>query len=224
MPNKILIAIDGPAASGKSTTAKLLAEKLKIGYLDTGAMYRAITLKFLNEKVSLENLAEIQRVLDSTKISLNYSDKGLTVLLDEKDVSEAIRTPEINKAISKISNISEVRKKMVALQRQIGQNGSWVVDGRDIGTVVFTNADLKIFMVASPEVRAKRRLVDYKKKGISASFEEIVDEIRKRDEYDSTRENSPLKPAEDSILLDTSGLSLEEQVDFIYQKAKKIRK
>lgn len=224
MPNKILIAIDGPAASGKSTTAKFLAEKLKIGYLDTGAMYRAITLKFLNEKVSLENLAEIQRVLDSTKISLNYSDKGLTVLLDEKDVSEAIRTPEINKAISKISNISEVRKKMVALQRQIGQNGSWVVDGRDIGTVVFTNADLKIFMVASPEVRAKRRLVDYEKKGISASFEEIVDEIKKRDEYDSTRENSPLKPAEDSILLDTSDLSLEEQVDFIYQKAKKIRK
>ncbi len=222
MPNKILIAIDGPAASGKSTTAKVLAEKLKIGYLDTGAMYRAITLKFLNENVELEKLAEIQRVLGSTEISLNYSDKGLTVLLDEKDVSEAIRTPEINKTISRISNIPEVRKKMVALQRQIGQTGSWVVDGRDIGTVVFTNADLKIFMVASPEVRAKRRLKDYETKEISASFEEIVDEIKKRDEYDSTREHSPLKPAEDSILLDTSDLSLEEQVDFIYQKAMKI--
>lgn len=222
MPNKILIAIDGPAASGKSTTAKLLATKLKIGYLDTGAMYRAITLKFLEENVDLKNIAEIQRVLDSTKISLNYSEKGLTVLLDEKDVSEAIRTPEINKAISKISNIPEVRKKMVALQRQIGQTGSWVVDGRDIGTVVFTNADLKIFMVATPEVRAKRRLIDYEAKGISASFDEIVDEIKKRDEYDSNRKHSPLKPAEDSILLDTSDLSLEEQVDFIYQKTKKI--
>ncbi|KAA3599409.1 MAG: (d)CMP kinase [Calditrichaeota bacterium] len=218
----MLIAIDGPAASGKSTTAKLLATKLKIGYLDTGAMYRAITLKFLEENVDLKNIAEIQRVLDSTKISLNYSEKGLTVLLDEKDVSEAIRTPEINKAISKISNIPEVRKKMVALQRQIGQTGSWVVDGRDIGTVVFTNADLKIFMVATPEVRAKRRLIDYEAKGISASFDEIVDEIKKRDEYDSNRKHSPLKPAEDSILLDTSDLSLEEQVDFIYQKTKKI--
>lgn len=224
MPNKILIAIDGPAASGKSTTAKILAEKLKIGYLDTGAMYRAITLKFLTKNVELENHAEIQRLLDSTEISLNYSNQGLKVLLDKKDVSETIRTPEINKAISKISNIPEVRRKMVALQRHIGQTGSWVIDGRDIGTVVFTNADLKIFMFACAEVRAKRRLIEYEKKGISASFEKVVNEIRKRDEYDSTRQNSPLKPAEDSILLDTSELSLEEQVDFIYQKVKKIRK
>ncbi|MCC7431755.1 (d)CMP kinase [bacterium] len=218
MQKKILIAIDGPAASGKSTTAKLLAKKLNYSYLDTGAMYRAITLKFLEQKIDLENLKKWKKILETTEVFLDYSNGNLEVWLDKVNVTSKIRTPEINNSISEVASMAFVREKMVALQQEIGKNGGWVIDGRDIGTVVFPKAEVKIFMVASVEVRAKRRQKDYENSGLSIPFEQVVSEIKKRDEIDSNREVSPLKQAKDAIVFDTSDLSIEEQVEFLYKK------
>lgn len=221
MNQGIIIAIDGPAGSGKSTTARLVAQKLGYLYIDTGAMYRAVTLAWLNAKIELteENVAHI---LDTIKIELKQGQNQQIVLLNGIDVSDSIRQPEVTKYVSPISAMKNVRDFLVAQQREIGNYGGVVMDGRDIGTVVFPNAELKIFLIATPEERAKRRQKEQLEKGINQDFESILKSIIDRDNYDSTREISPLRKAEDAIELDTTNLSINEQCEFVVEKAKKI--
>jgi cytidylate kinase len=218
---KIIIAIDGPAGSGKSTTAREVANKLGYIYIDTGAMYRAAALAFkrMNLKFTDE---DFEKLMNTIKIELKQGDNGQRTYLNGEDVSDEIRTPEITKLVSPVSANKIVREKLVEIQRQLGADGGIVMDGRDIGTVVFPNADLKIFMVASPEARAKRRTLELRAKGIDADEEEIKRELIARDKYDSTREISPLRKADDAVEIDTSALTIEEQTDKVVQLAKKI--
>lgn len=215
---RIIIAIDGPAGSGKSTTAKLVAQELEYIYIDTGAMYRAVTLAWLREKKELTEIV-LNDLMNRISVSIEQSENGQRTMLNGEDVSEEIRTPEVNKYVSPISAVSCVREKMVEQQRSIGKKGGIVMDGRDIGTVVFPNAELKIFLVASIETRAKRRQLELKQKSIDFSVEEIKKQIIERDKYDSSRELSPLRKAGDAIEVDTSYLTIEEQVNIIVELA-----
>ena len=208
---KIKIAIDGPAASGKSTTAKLIAQKLNYLYIDTGAMYRALTLAIIKAKIKISNEEEIKELALKSTIELKQSDSELHTFLNGKNVSHEIRLPEINQIISKISAYPEIRKIMVEKQRILAQHGGIVMDGRDIGTVVLPDAEVKIYMEAKLSERAKRRFDELQSKGINSDLAEIEKEIANRDQLDSNREASPLKPAEDSIIIDTSYLTIEEQ-------------
>ncbi|NQT65015.1 MAG: (d)CMP kinase [FCB group bacterium] len=220
MNKRFVIAIDGPAASGKSTTAKQLAKKLKFIYIDTGAMYRASGLCTLLQNVSLNDEAALKKMLDEISIKIEYAEAGNRVYLNEKDVSERIREADITKLSSQIAVIRIVREKMVELQRKIGENGGVIMDGRDIGTVVFPNADFKFFMIADVKTRASRRWKEAKEKDEIISIGEIEEELIWRDKNDSNREISPLKQAADAIPVDTSKMSIEEQVQFIYNKIK----
>jgi cytidylate kinase len=217
---KLVIAIDGPAASGKSTTAKLVAARLGYLHIDTGAMYRAVTLKLLRNGLAGFYSKRIATVVNETQIELRHKNSTLHVYLDGEDVTETIRTPDVTAAVSSVSSIREVRDAMVHAQRRMGREGGVVLEGRDIGTVVFPDADLKIFMVAGMDARAMRRRRELLQQGVETSLEEIKEEIRLRDEKDSTREESPLRKADDAIVLDTSDMTIEEQVEFIVQKAK----
>lgn len=218
---KIIIAIDGPAASGKSSSAKIIAETLGYTYIDTGAMYRAVTLAFL--KTNREYVEkEVIDLCDKIKIELFPSEKGQRTFLDGEDVSDDIRTPEVTKWVSPVSAIAEVREKLVDMQRKMGENGGIVMDGRDIGTVVFPNAELKIFLIASVKTRAIRRFKEHQAKGENLTIEEIEKDIIRRDEYDSTRETSPLIKATDAIEIDTSDMTLDEQSQYIVNLAKKV--
>ena len=210
---KIKIAIDGPAASGKSTTAKIIAQKLNYLYIDTGAMYRALTLAILNAKIDISNKKEIIKISKKSKIELRQIDNELHTFLNDKDVSHEIRLPQINQVISSISAYPEIRKIMVEKQRTLSKDGGIVMDGRDIGTVVLQDAEVKIYMEAQLEERAKRRYNELKSKGVQADLAEIKKEIARRDQIDSTRAASPLKPAEDAIIIDTSNLTIEEQTN-----------
>ncbi len=222
MMDKLIVAIDGPASSGKSTTAKLLAEKLGYLYIDTGAMYRAITLLAIRNNI-LKNEDEIIKLANKVDIQLKF-DKGQTyVFVDGVDVSEEIRSIEVSKNVSPVSKIEEVRKTMVQKQRMMGLNGGVVVEGRDITTVVFPNADLKIFLTATIEERAKRRVKEYRSKGIEIDFDQVVENITERDRIDSSREVSPLKKSEDAIEIDTSNLTIDEQVNIILQKVNELQ-
>lgn len=207
---KIIIAIDGPAGSGKSTTAKIVAEKLGYIYIDTGAMYRAVTLACIERNTEIID-EEVNKVVDSIKIELKQSDLGQRTILDGKDVSDDIRRPDVTKLVSPVSAMFYVREKMVEQQREMGLSGGVVMDGRDIGTVVFPQAELKIFLIASIEARASRRLKELQLKGFQSDVNEIARQIEARDEYDSSRENSPLRKADDAIEIDTSELTIEEQ-------------
>lgn len=207
---KIIIAIDGPAGSGKSTTAKIVAEKLGYIYIDTGAMYRAVTLACIERNTEIID-EEVNKVVDSIKIELKQSDLGQRTILDGKDVSYDIRRPDVTKLVSPVSAMFYVREKMVEQQREMGLSGGVVMDGRDIGTVVFPQAELKIFLIASIEARASRRLKELQLKGFQSDVNEIARQIEARDEYDSSRENSPLRKADDAIEIDTSELTIEEQ-------------
>jgi len=218
---KLIIAVDGPAGSGKSTTARQLAQKLGYLYLDTGAMYRAFTLKVLREKVDPDNLEALEKLAEQTEIKLVPDASGIRVYLDGEDVTDLIRTPEIDRVISKVSRVKVVRERMVTLQRKIGKDGGIVAEGRDIGTVVFPNADVKIYLIASPQERARRRLKELQAKGVAISFEEVLADIQRRDKIDSTREISPLKKAADAIEVDTTNLSIDEQVEKIYRIIRK---
>lgn len=217
-----ILTIDGPAASGKSTTARNVADKMNWLYLDTGAMYRAMAVKMLKEKIDLNDTSSIARMANKTQISLKQTKKGLQIFLDQENVSGKIRTPEIDQAVGPVCEVPQVRKVLVALQREIGRKGSIVAEGRDMGTVVFPHADLKIFLIASLQTRAKRRLKDMKKIGIKITQEELIQNIQNRDKRDSTRIQSPLKKAKDSIELDTSNLSIDQQVNFIIDKIKEV--
>ena len=201
----MIIAIDGPAGSGKSTIAKLIAEDLGLVYLDTGAMYRLVTLKALNDGI-LGNLDKIIKMLDN----LNIDIKENGFYLDDIDVSEEIRKPVISENVSDIAAIREVREKMVDLQRKFSESKNVILDGRDIGTVVFPNADVKIFLVADAKERANRRYKELVAKGENVRIEEIYENILKRDEIDSTRKESPLKKADNAIEVDTTSKNIEE--------------
>lgn len=200
------IAIDGPAGSGKSTVAKKIAEKLNIIYIDTGAMYRAITLKLkdIDKKY-------YQEACNSTNIEFINN----KIFLDGKDVSSQIRSEEISKLTSDISKIDFVRKKLVSIQKEIADKNSVVMEGRDITTVVLPDADYKFYLNASPEIRAKRRTLQLKEKGLNADYKEIIRDIKKRDNNDIKRENSPLKVADDAIVIDSSNLTAEESIEKI---------
>jgi CMP/dCMP kinase len=210
---KIKIAIDGPAASGKSTTAKIIARKLNYLYIDTGAMYRALTLAIINTKVDISDEEEIKGLALNSNIELKQTDSELHTFLNGKDVSHEIRLPEINQIISQISAFPEIRKLMVEKQRALAQHGGIVMDGRDIGTVVLTDAEVKIYMEAKLSERAKRRFDELQRKGVDSDLNEIENEIANRDQIDSNRATSPLKPAEDSIIIDTSNMTIKEQTD-----------
>lgn len=201
----MIIAIDGPAGSGKSTIAKLIAEDLGLVYLDTGAMYRLVTLKALNNGI-LGDFEKIIKMLDN--LSIDIKENGF--YLDDIDVSEEIRKPVVSENVSDIAVIREVREKMVDLQRKFSESKNVILDGRDIGTVVFPNADVKIFLIADAKERANRRYKELVAKGENVRMEEIYENILKRDEIDSTRKESPLKKAGDAIEVDTTSKNIEE--------------
>ena len=201
----MIIAIDGPAGSGKSTIAKLIAEDLGLVYLDTGAMYRLVTLKALNNGI-LGDFEKIIKMLDN--LSIDIKENGF--YLDDIDVSEEIRKPVVSENVSDIAAIREVREKMVDLQRKFSESKNVILDGRDIGTVVFPNADVKIFLIADAKERANRRYKELVAKGENVRMEEIYENILKRDEIDSTRKESPLKKAGDAIEVDTTSKNIEE--------------
>ena len=206
----MIIAIDGPAGSGKSTIAKLVAKDMGLVYLDTGAMYRIVTLKALNEGIlgndGLNELEKIKKLLDNLNIDIR--ENGF--YLDDVDVSEEIRKPVVSENVSDVAAIREVREKMVDLQRKFSESKNVILDGRDIGKVVFPNADLKIFLVADARERAKRRYRELIQKGENVEIEEIYENILKRDKIDSTRKESPLKKAKDAVEVDTTSKSIEE--------------
>ena len=211
-PTKLsIIALDGPSGVGKSTTAKRVAQELGWHYLDTGAMYRATALALHRAQVPLEDREGLERVLGALRIE----QRGTAEFLNGEDVSEAIRTPEVTKLVTAVSADARVREVMVDQQRVIGAAGSWVVDGRDIGTVVFTNACCKVFLTASAEARAQRRFLEMQAKGSTLTFEEILADQQRRDHADSTRTVAPLRKANDAVELDSSDLSLDQVVTWI---------
>lgn len=203
------VAIDGPAASGKSTIAKELANLLGLVHIDTGAMYRAITLLCLKNDVDCQDEPEVIKLLDNASIELTVDEK---VFLNGEDITSDIRTSVVSDNVSYIASCKEVRLFLVKLQREMTKNLSIVMDGRDIGTYVLPDAKVKIFMIASVEKRAKRRYLENQETGREGTYEDILGNLKKRDYIDSHRDFSPLKPAEDSIILDTSDLSIEEVV------------
>ncbi len=210
----IAIAIDGPAGAGKSTIAKLAAKELSFIYVDTGALYRAIGLSAYRNNIGSKDAKSILSMLKDTKIELAFNEKGeQVVLLNSEDVSDFIRTPEISMYASDVSAIPEVRAFLLDLQRNMAKTNNVIMDGRDIGTVVLPNAKIKIFLTASAEVRAKRRYDELIEKGMDVKYEDILQDVITRDYNDSHREIAPLKPADDSIIVDTSELNLEQSVE-----------
>jgi len=221
--NNFILTIDGPAASGKSTTARIIANKLHWLYLDTGAMYRAMAVKILRNNIALDDSVSIGKTADETEISIKQTKNGMKVFLDQEDITNKIRTPEIDRAVGPVCEVPQVRKVLVSLQRKIGSKGNIVAEGRDMGTVVFPKADLKIFLIASLPSRAERRRKDMKKMGLEISKKALRQEIQKRDKRDASRAHSPLKKAEDSIVLDTTHLSITQQVEFILNKINEVK-
>mgnify|MGYP000907938557 FL=1 len=220
---QIQIAIDGPASSGKSTVAKIIAKDFNYTYLDTGAMYRAATYLALRNHLTENDAAEIVELLETYSVSFGRADNGeQLVFVGDVDVTHPIRENDVTNNVSWVSAIPEVREKLVYLQQLIAAQGGIVMDGRDIGTVVLPDAELKIFLVASVEERAERRYKENLAKGISADLETLKKEIAERDYKDSHRAVSPLKPAADAIHFDTTGVGIAEVVAFIEEKAKKI--
>lgn len=219
---RIIIAIDGPAASGKSTTAKLLASRLGYIYLDTGAMYRACALQCKQLGLNLEEKAKIIYMMENLELQIGQSSDGNIIILNGQDISTQIRTPEISSLASAISALPEVREKMVALQRKLGEKGGVVLDGRDIGTVVFPQAEAKFFLIANVEERANRRYLELQAKGLETPYEQVWQELQERDQADSSRAIAPLKPAHDAIQIDTSRLSIAQQVSCLFTHLEKL--
>ena len=214
-----IIAIDGPAGSGKSTTAKIIADRLGYTYLDTGAMYRALTYYALKNNINPSDGEGLANVMTGLTINFENKNDSQHVFLGDEDITTAIRTPEVTRQVSEVSAHKKIREVMVEKQKELGNKGSIVAEGRDTTTVVFTNAHLKIYLRASIEERAQRRLIDLTKMGVTTSLKEIQDDIERRDNYDSNREHSPLTIAPDAIVIDTSNLSIEDQVEKIISMA-----
>ena len=222
MSKGLIIAIDGPAGSGKSTSAKLIAKKLGYIYIDTGAMYRAITYLAL-ESGAIQNEYRIIELARSCKIDLEYKDGEVIVLLNNRNVSKDIRSAEVNSHVSDVSKISEVRKLLVEKQREMGEKGNGIVmEGRDIGTVVFPKADVKIFLTASLDIRANRRAKEYIENGSKVLVDDIKSNLHSRDRIDSSRNDSPLIKALDAVEVDTTNVSIDEQVNLILEEVIKV--
>ncbi|WP_404813389.1 (d)CMP kinase [Halobacillus yeomjeoni] len=215
--NTMTIAIDGPAAAGKSTVAKKVAEKLSIIYVDTGAMYRALTWKAIQNSINLEDEQALTTLLEKTDLELVQSDHGQRVILDGTDVSDDIRTHEVTNQVSIVAKHKSVREEMVKRQQDLVKKQGVVMDGRDIGTHVLPDAEVKIFMVASVAERAERRHKENLEKGYDSDLEQLKEEIRRRDEIDSNRETAPLVKAEDAIEVDTTSLNIEQVVSKIIE-------
>lgn len=215
----INVAIDGPAGAGKSTIAKAAAKELGFIYVDTGALYRAVAYNAVKTG-AIDDEQKIIDMLDSTKVELKYVNGVQSVYLNGEDVSAFIRTPEISMGASKVSAIPQVRAFLLNLQREIASTNNVIMDGRDIATVVLPNADVKIFLFASPECRAERRYKELIEKGESVSFDDVLKDVNQRDYQDSHREIAPLKPSDDSIMADTSELTLQESIDLIVNTIK----
>jgi CMP/dCMP kinase len=224
----MIIAIDGPSCAGKSTLGKMLAKRLNLLYIDTGAMYRAVGVAVLESGTSFQDKVKVSEIARNAKIELVGEPESLRIYLNGRDVSAEIRSAEVGQAASIVSTISEVRKILVDHQRQLGESASkgCVLDGRDIGTVVFPKADVKIFLTAKPEARARRRFAEDTEKGFQTTYEQTLAEINLRDERDATRADSPLSIAEDAFVIDTSGLERSEVFDkmikIVYEKQNKI--
>ena len=216
---KLVVAIDGPAGAGKSTVAQIAAKKLGFTYIDTGAMYRAVAWKTLQQKKEVTDELIVEVVKD-IKVRFQYADGATKVFVDDYEVTGEIRTPEINAIVSQVAALGPVREKMVAQQREMAENDSVLMDGRDIATNVLPNADVKIFLTASIEERARRRFKEMQEKGFSVEFEKLKADIAARDKADSEREISPLVQAEDAELLDTSDMSIDEVVQAILDRCK----
>lgn len=210
----LVIAVDGPAGAGKSTIAKLIAEKLNINYIDTGAMYRAITYKCLQNNIDINNEKEVINIAKNCEIDF----KDNNIYLNGEILTDEIRTMEVSNNVSNVAKIKEVRYLMVDVQRNIGKVSSVILDGRDIGSYVFPNADYKFFLIATPEERGNRRYKELVNKGYDVNLEEIINDIIKRDEIDSNREFAPLVKAEDAIEIDTTGKSINEVVQSVLSK------
>lgn len=208
-----MIAIDGPASSGKSTTARLVAKRLGYLYLDTGAMYRAITLKALRTGVDLDNEKALEELARNSSLEMRLEDEVPRVFLDGQEVTSQIRSREVSDEVSKVSAYPGVRRAMVSLQRQFAKEAGVVAEGRDMGTVVFPDADLKIFLTCDLAERTKRRYLELKSQGLDSSAERVRTNLQSRDRIDSTREDSPLLKADDAVVVDTTDLTIEEQVE-----------
>ena len=217
----MIVAIDGPAATGKSTSAKKVARELGFIHLDTGAMYRCVTLAVLRNQITLDNGSALSQLLDGLDIRLKKLDDELVVYLNGEDVSDEIRKAEVTSYVSTVSALSQVRNALVRIQRNIAKNQDCVVEGRDIGTIVFPDAKFKFFLVADDFVRAQRRQLDLIAIGEEKSIAVLVEEIRQRDFLDSKRSNSPLCKADDAIEIDTSKMTFDEQVAFMVNRVKK---
>jgi cytidylate kinase len=218
----LIIAIDGVAGSGKSSTAKLVAERLGYMHIDTGAMYRAVALKMLRCGVEITNVEAIDDLLRGTTVTQKVADSQAHILLDGVDVTDEIRTPQISLWVGPVSENPLVRRHLVRWQRELGKEGGVVLEGRDIGTVVFPDADLKVYMVADLKVRAKRRRKEMLAKGLDQSPAEVEAALSARDERDSSREHSPLRKADDALTLDTTNLTIGDQVERVVELARKI--
>lgn len=216
-----IIAIDGFSSCGKSTVAKAIAKKLNFVFVDSGSMYRAVTLYILRNNVDLEDTAAINKALENIHIDFIPNTDKTQILLNGDDISDEIRQMEVSEKVSEVSTIKEVRRAMVAQQQQLGARRDIVMDGRDIGTTVFPDADLKIFMTADPLVRANRRFAELTAKGEQVTLDEIIENLAHRDHIDSTREESPLRQAEDAIVLDNSNLTQDQQLEFVLQEYQK---
>ncbi|WP_339262200.1 (d)CMP kinase [Lysinibacillus sp. FSL K6-3209] len=219
MNKNIQIAIDGPAGAGKSTIAKIVAESLGFTYIDTGAMYRAVTYKAMQQNIHLDDEANLAAMLAVSSIELKPSPQGQLVFLDGENVSDAIRSNEVTSSVSQVAAHAKVRELLVAQQQKLAANGGVVMDGRDIATHVLKNAELKIFMSATVEERARRRFIDNEKRGIASSIEKLQEDIALRDKMDSEREASPLIQAADAIFLDTTELSIDAAAQAILKLA-----
>ena len=218
----INVAIDGPSGAGKSSIAKNLSASLGYLYIDTGAMFRSLGYKALSCGIDISGEGEkLKQMLLSTDLVIKRIDGVQHMILDGVDITDLIRTPEVSKAASDIAVVGFVREWILNLERTLAKENNCIMDGRDIGTAVLPGADVKIFLTASPEARAKRRLLELKEKGIDISFEDLVKEMKYRDEQDSNREISPLKQAEDAVLVDTTNLNFEESCNTIYDIIKR---
>ncbi|MCR8744103.1 (d)CMP kinase [Romboutsia lituseburensis] len=210
----LVIAVDGPAGAGKSTIAKIIAEKLNINYIDTGAMYRAVTYKCLQNKIDINNENEVIKI--AKDIQIEFKDNN--IYIDGNLLQEEIRTMKVSNNVSNVAKIKDVRYLMVDVQREIGEKNSVILDGRDIGSYVFPKADYKFFLVATPEERGNRRYKELVNKGYEVKLDEIINDIIKRDEIDSNREFAPLVKAEDAIEIDTTGKDINEVVESVLSK------
>ena len=216
----LAIAIDGPSGAGKSTIARLLAADLRFIYVDTGALYRAVGYTMLQEGIDPADAEAVEERLPELQVELRYVDGVQRVFVNDQDVSDCIRTPEVSMAASAVSALPAVRQFLLQLQRDLAASSNVIMDGRDIGTVVLPDAGLKIFLTASPEERARRRYLELQEKGAETTLEAVLEDMRQRDHNDSNRAAAPLKAAEDAVMVDTTGCSLEEAVERMKKLAK----